>query len=563
MGPSELLLFDVDKVITKLDFEHAEFSSLNRRACQVELGKVSTDLFIDACMLSGSSFLPTFPPLENPVVYRKPFTIRDTINMMLTVGPSVTAVCTHYQDEAQVQQSDYLDKYRRGRLAVRHHVVMTDDAKVEPLNVDVAPSDVHEFIGQRLPEELYFYLSKGVVGPRVLNWLTSGELFESPPLDGGESDEYHRLVKDQLWPLRLQSLALLSQPMSRFYQRKDVTARFWFDKDISKVLSHKELIPTPRDQVASWNVKESVYLKQSKKVKAGPGSLTFAVVSLLDSAFVGKTVTPKDAANPLKSKEEILSNTLWRCVQLRGYVDTKHNLTGWGKALQAALSHLDPEDHLEEATFLAVELVRLNLMKANDLFATYIGAPLRGSEKDKKSCLLVSRVACLGKLRHKSIGFTGPLSRNLLAHHSFISAVRSDLRDLVEIVLTNLLLNGDADRQRDDWTDLGLSLPFIDDNDCGLGIAVKSYLDELAAGSEPITDSAKAEARAKGAEEWFPHSEDVTGDLAKAFRLWDAVSRSIYDCATELTERGRSPKAWRQQGRSSETMRRGSRWTNG
>ena len=68
-------------------------------------------------------------------------------------------------------------------------------------------------------------------------------------------------------------------------------------------------------------------------------------------------------------------------------------------------------------------------------------------------------------------------------------------------------------------------MPFIDDNDCGLGIAVKSYLDELAtADSETVvTEALKTEVKRKGQEEWFPHSVDLASDLDKAFRLWDAV----------------------------------------
>ncbi len=226
-------------------------------------------MFIDACLLSGSSFLSTFPPLENPALYPKNFTIRDPTNMLLTLGRNVTTVCTHYQDEVQVQQSDYLDRYRRARLAVKHHVILKDDGKVEPLQVEQAPSDIHDFIGQRLPEELYFYMSKGVVSPRVLNWLTSGELFEYPPLDNGESAEYQQLVRDRLDLYRTQALALLSQPLSRFYHRKDVTMRFWFKKDGGKVLSHKDLIPTPRDIIMTWNVKGGVIKDQEKRAEVG------------------------------------------------------------------------------------------------------------------------------------------------------------------------------------------------------------------------------------------------------------------------------------------------------
>lgn len=70
--------------------------------------------------------------------------------------------------------------------------------------------------------------------------------------------------------------------------------------------------------------------------------------------------------------------------------------------------------------------------------------------------MLVSRVACVAKLQHKSIGYSGPLSRQLLCYRSLISAVRSTLRNLIEVILTGLLLNGDASRDRNDWSTLSV-----------------------------------------------------------------------------------------------------------
>lgn len=70
--------------------------------------------------------------------------------------------------------------------------------------------------------------------------------------------------------------------------------------------------------------------------------------------------------------------------------------------------------------------------------------------------MLISRVACIGKLRHKNIGYSGPLSRQLLSYRSLITEVRTTLRNLIEIVLVGLLLNGEANRDRSDWTDLGI-----------------------------------------------------------------------------------------------------------
>lgn len=66
-------------------------------------------------------------------------------------------------------------------------------------------------------------------------------------------------------------------------------------------------------------------------------------------------------------------------------------------------------------------------------------------------------------------------------------------------------------------------LPFIDDNDCGLGIAVRTYLDDLPLQADPTSPKARDEVKAKG-KEWFQHSESFTGNLDLAFKLWDAVS---------------------------------------
>lgn len=165
------------------------------------------------------------------------------------------------------------------------------------------------------------------------------------------------------------------------------------------------------------------------------------------------------------------------------------------------------------------------------------------SEEDKAFNLLVSRVACIAKLHHKPIGYSGPLSRQLLCYRSLIAEVRSASRNLIEVVLAGLLLSGDAERDRNDWAKLGIKyvlhglgeraisiyanpytrLPFIDDNDCGLGIAVRTYLDDLPLQANPTSPEARTEVKSKG-KEWFQHSESFTSNLDVAFKLWDAVS---------------------------------------
>lgn len=64
----------------------------------------------------------------------------------------------------------------------------------------------------------------------------------------------------------------------------------------------------------------------------------------------------------LKSKPEILFNVMGRFLQLREFVNEKHELTGWGRALRKALSSLDAPDKLEDSVYLAIEALRLGLL---------------------------------------------------------------------------------------------------------------------------------------------------------------------------------------------------------
>lgn len=167
--------------------------------------------------------------------------------------------------------------------------------------------------------------------------------------------------------------------------------------------------------------------------------------SLADANFAKKTVTPKaNGSKPLDAPIEIRSNALWRFLQLRGYVNSDHTLSPLGQSLHKALAKAADEE-LEEPVIVALEHLRLNILTPDNMFA-YGGAPQRGSDIDKRNTLLVSRVACLAKLRHKSIGFTGPLSRHLLAYRDMAATVRSSLRNLVEMSLCTMLVNGHVAR---------------------------------------------------------------------------------------------------------------------
>lgn len=81
----------------------------------------------------------------------------------------------------------------------------------------------------------------------------------------------------------------------------------------------------------------------------------------------------------LSSQDEVLSNVFWRFLQLRGYINEKHELTSWGHCLERALSALNPADDIEEPIFLAIEMVRLGLLNTKGWFSHLSGGPMRGT----------------------------------------------------------------------------------------------------------------------------------------------------------------------------------------
>ena len=287
-GPSELFLYGVDKIIRSFDLKPvesnvledegvpridptiSEFDWIDRRTCIDDLGRIPTDVFVDALLLAGSSSLRTFPPLETSALPGKPFSFRDAVGLIASAGRSVVQLCNQFSGDVLVKQVNYLDRYKRAITSIKHHIVITKDGEVESLNKDSAPSDLHDCVGQRLPEELNMYLSRGMVQPRVLNWLASGTILMLAPYDGGDSLTYQDLVRSQLEPLRRQALSLIADSLNRYYQRKEITTRFWFAPSYESKVNIKDLLPSPKESLASWNVNIDMIRNRQSDMEVRP-----------------------------------------------------------------------------------------------------------------------------------------------------------------------------------------------------------------------------------------------------------------------------------------------------
>lgn len=331
-------------------------------------------------------------------------------------------------------------------------------------------------------------------------------------------------------------MAILSSRLHRYFHKQDVEQIFWWKENDKRGLGLPDVqIENCVKDAESWHVRENM-LSQSPPTQGldlHETPIQWTITFLADETLAKKTVTKrKDGDHSvLKTRDELLANTMWRFLQDRGYINGDHTLSAWGKALKAAfdraaadnyLGQTQPAREAEEAIFVAFELLRLDVLNTKIWTSTpqYSGAPIRGGDQDRANTLLISRIASLGSFKHAQIGYTGPLSRHLLAYQQVAAAVRNSLRDLMEAHAGYLMLNASMVRHRagDDYTDVGAGLPFLKEPDLGLALVVKSHLDELSNASERRTDIRK----------WFNHALDIEGDLHKAWKMWDAVSLPLF-----------------------------------
>jgi hypothetical protein len=470
MGSQELLLYDINDAIISAplpsDWEKKSFSGIIRSELIKKLN-VTPDLFADALLMVGTSFLPPFPPLQDETITtRQPYSLIEAVNLLRTSNKSVTNTCSAFNDIIQSRDPEWLDKFRKAKMGVKHCVTVQQDGSIHIKDYDNLTLDNSEYLGLQLPPELYHYLSSALIGPRALNYLLdcleSRDSIVFPTLDGVVSDEYRRLVTRSLIPLKETMAALISSRINRYYLVREIKVKYWFDDSLKTPLVPRTMQPQTNDQADTWGVSDAELKAQESSVGSPAGKLSFAALSLQNKAFPPKTISKARQFPRLSSKPEVLSNALWRLLHLRGYVNDKHELTVWGKALATTLKSLAPTiakyddiHHVEEGAFLAYELIRFESLNSRNRHTELIGGPLRGTDEDKANCILIGRAACLLKLRHKSIGYTGPLSKNFLSFYSLIKAVRETDRDLLEAITVSMFMNNQANRTRTDYGDLG------------------------------------------------------------------------------------------------------------
>jgi hypothetical protein len=288
-GPTDTLLYPgVDKLITALDLTSANpsFTFASKRSFLQELS-VTDDQFLDIGILVGFDHSLPFPPTVHEQA------LKATVDMVRYYKSGHAAVSA-FSEHPAVKTIQYSDHYARTRSMIKYSLILSSEGTVLPLplaiNVPVTqhghpshhphhptagdiPQDLHDIFTNRLPDEIYFYLSRGLLGPQALVWLTSGQIVENPPLDNGETTEYKRFVKEvitdgQTGP-RATALALISSVGHSFWANRKVLGFFWFEPPNphnQKAIQHNSPQTAQlAERVAGWNVTYSIVEEELRR----------------------------------------------------------------------------------------------------------------------------------------------------------------------------------------------------------------------------------------------------------------------------------------------------------
>lgn len=271
-------------MITSLDLiaTPPTFTCISKRNILTDLG-VSEDQFLDIGILVGFEYSAPFPPTMHDQA------LRATVDMVKHYKSGHAAVSA-FAEHPTVKNIQYPDQYARTRSMVKYSIIFSSEGSAVPLPLSIPstpshgpnhhphhptaadiPQDLHDIFTNRLPDEVYFYLSRGLLGPQALVWLTSGQIMEPPPLDNGETTEYRRFVKEvitdgQTGP-RATALALISSVSHTSWHNRKVLGNFWFEVPHgAKPIQHS----SPQtlqlaDRVSGWNVSSAIVEEELRR----------------------------------------------------------------------------------------------------------------------------------------------------------------------------------------------------------------------------------------------------------------------------------------------------------
>lgn len=525
-GSTDLLLTKIDKFILGMEFQSKDFRYVDRAKVFSEL-QVTERQFTDLAIMVGCNFQPTtfpnFPPIPKPNQIQ-PYPQLSYFKLGLDIVYQVQSYSNGHENLlgyiTSLNDPHLIELYYKAHAALNYVPIINKEGRAELYSIEMAklglpiqpefilnidddleestkdypkdkngekiktikvPNDVHDVTSQRLPTEIYFYQSIGLIPINLLESITRGQLDIRPPLESGVSDSYRKLITSKQYTNIMDyNYNLITQLLTRYYQVKKVNVKYWFQDEILEL--NNRLIPSISKRVGG------LFIQLDKSGDKFNLSTFFKLLQTKNANY--------STENNVKSIEDIISTAMLRTLYLYGIIDEKTlDLTPLGIVLQTFVNKNDcSQEELEELTLLLllIKSKTLLLTESNKKFTNVprfykefnTNEPTEITPEENKYITLISRVFSLHKFKISPINYQGPISRNLLNFRSHIKFINATLSTTIESLIVDFVVQqqkNDIKSQfvnKHDWYKLIDQLPFFNEvNNTLLGIAAEIYFE--------------------------------------------------------------------------------------
>ncbi|GAM19214.1 hypothetical protein SAMD00019534_023890, partial [Acytostelium subglobosum LB1] len=511
-GGLELLLFGVHRLIVDIDFEKGTFDWIDLKHILKEDLQMTHDQFVDACILAGYEFCNTFTGLTSSFGHN--FNFRHVCDLVKQHQTGLQVIQDYQYSYQNVEK--YMEQFMKTKCLIRNHLVYTPSCICEPLYKDLSfQTDLNTIFGPKLPNDLFFYISQGVVNPQVINNLLSGFLNE--PFPSVDSEEYRKML-EYLREIRTNTLGLLSSCFNEDIAKRVVKNIRWYEPKEEEIAHTKKVSHLFGRHSAPSSIFTSALKSQLQTLKSSPAgspaiTLNFVAKCIPENVVGSLTSSPStsDASEhngsnghsiqPIKDINEAAFYVFYQTLVLMGYIQD-NNLTTYGRLLD-----MTKKSGFQQELIITIELIRAQCLTSEKL--TFLPKPTFEGPPTNISAFL-SRLLSILPCTMDNNPWEGPIDHDLMAFHEITRTLYKSVRNLLEISsLSNFLTHKIQLDPAEYFNFAAGHLPFFVQPNASMGLLVKGMILE-----EMSIDQL---------ESVFPNCTSIEKDLQRATEFLDEV----------------------------------------
>ncbi|KAJ6243372.1 protein mkt1 [Anaeramoeba flamelloides] len=405
-----------------------------------------------------------------------------------------------------------------------------------------------EYVGFQLPQQIYFYLSQNIIGPRVLDSIISKFYFEPPPLF--PSINYLDILHGELTKKYLiHSQSLLLRSLNEEFTTLSYQKIIWNNTQqqipleifvvpqqngMNQIVTKFPFCKSSQHLFKQFRDSEQNKLSENDKGKlfeqlSHPSDYISAVMKV-DGTYKPLDIDLKKNRNlilfSLDTKQELLFHVHKNFLIATGYINPNYTLTSLGKPLQECI--------LKFPQYSEMAMVFIQMLLTNSIFSdqfnyheNIFGVSLKKlctveETEHSHQIRLISRI--FSSFATKSKGdspWSTIVYHDLLAFKGIVNLHNETLRNLFEMILLDLLLRGKSLMKLPSLSKCQSGYPCYVDESVSLGIVIRWFLEQVISGDSQEQVYNKLDKQ-------FDCFIDIYSDLKNAIQFWfDGIMKIV------------------------------------